>query len=66
MLRGDVPGIFGHYKMDGTMLYEGIAAMNYEYCNGYKSLVDFCDREKVDINDPKHQRSNYKMFRHED
>ncbi|MBQ2508645.1 MAG: hypothetical protein II532_02610, partial [Bacteroidales bacterium] len=60
------PEYFGIYEMDGTLLYEGICAMHYEYCNGYKSLNEFCVREKVDINNPVHQRSNYKMFLHED
>lgn len=39
------PEYLGIYKMDGTLLYEVIAAMDYEYCNGYKSLHDFCVRE---------------------
>ena len=60
------PEYLGIYEMDGTLLYEVIAAMNYKYCNGYKSLVDFCNREKVDINGPNRHRSNYKMFRHEE
>ena len=55
----------GIYKMDGTLLYEVIAAMDYEYCNGYKSLHDFCVREGVDINNSVQQRSNHKLFQHE-
>ena len=59
------PEYLGIYKMDGTLLYEVIAAMDYEYCNGYKSLHDFCVREGVDINNSVQQRSNHKLFQHE-
>ena len=58
------PEYLGIYKMDGTLLYEVIAAMDYEYCNGYKSLHDFCVREGVDINNSVQQRSNHKLFQH--
>ena len=60
------PEYIGIYKLDGTLLYEEIAALDYKYVKYYSCLEDFCNQERVDINRPTQQRSINKKLFHED
>ena len=55
----ECPEYFGVFDSKGTLLYEVIAANNYQYDKHFKSFDDFCRCKGVDEKSPLKKRSFY-------
>lgn len=55
----ECPEYFGVFESNGTLLYEVIAANNYQYDKHFKSLDDFCRCKGIDERFPLKKRSFY-------
>ncbi|MBO7346197.1 MAG: hypothetical protein J6U29_01390, partial [Bacteroidales bacterium] len=55
----ECPEYFGIFESNGTLLYEVIAANNYQYDKHFKSFDDFCRCKGIDERFPLKKSSFY-------